>query len=82
MFGFSTLKRTLNVTAATVACPVAGCERTVRRQRKRFRRESEFLCQDHEIHAPICGRRSAAKTVEKSLPATTTTPITPNPDAP
>lgn len=51
MFGVSDLKSTLDVTATTVACPVAGCEHTVRRQRKKdlFRSE-RFYCQDHHIY--------------------------------
>ena len=49
MYGVADLKDNLKVTETTVECPVKGCPRSVPRQRKNFRRSSEFKCPDHSI---------------------------------
>lgn len=51
MFGLNNLKPILNVTEATVSCPVMGCEKEVRRQRKKDNLQTaSFLCHDHGIY--------------------------------
>ena len=49
MYGAADLKDTLKVTETTVECPVKGCRHSVPRQRKTFRRSSDFRCPDHSI---------------------------------
>jgi hypothetical protein len=50
MLGLSDLNSTIQVNDSTVACPVAGCSRTVQRQRRVFRCAEEFRCCDHGIY--------------------------------
>jgi hypothetical protein len=50
MFGKSTLKAVINYREDQTPCPVKDCDQWVSRQRKRFLRESEFRCNDHQIY--------------------------------
>lgn len=49
MYGWNTLKKTIDITPTKVECPVLGCQERVERQRKRFLKESRFICQKHGI---------------------------------
>ena len=50
MYGLDELKEKLEVTESWVSCPVRGCQRQVERQRRVFRREGTFFCDDHQIY--------------------------------
>ncbi|MCK4244581.1 MAG: hypothetical protein KAX20_03040 [Candidatus Omnitrophica bacterium] len=51
MFGTDRLKDKINkVNNTFVECPVKGCREKVKRQRKRFKRELEFMCKTHHIY--------------------------------
>ncbi|TET31581.1 MAG: hypothetical protein E3J72_21960 [Planctomycetota bacterium] len=50
MFGFQELKPKITITPASVECPVKACKNTVERQRRSFKREERFFCQDHRIY--------------------------------
>ena len=50
MLGFNELKSSLEITEATVECPVKGCSEKVERQRKVFKREKRFKCPQHNIY--------------------------------
>lgn len=49
MYTIDDLKPQVHVTDDAVECPVAGCARTVARQRKRFVASPEYLCPEHGI---------------------------------
>ena len=49
MYGLHNLKQNITVTHDTVECPVLGCQETVLRQRKFFRRQPKFQCPAHKI---------------------------------
>ena len=50
MLGSRDLKDTIEITDATVECPVRDCHEKVRRQRKVFRRQEMFKCPRHHIY--------------------------------
>jgi len=50
VFGLRDLKNTIKITEKSVECPVKGCDTTVQRQRKFFRRQEEFKCLKHNIY--------------------------------
>jgi hypothetical protein len=50
MLGIHDLKAHITVTQTRVECPVAGCRRSVERQRRPFRRDERFQCLDHRIY--------------------------------
>ncbi len=51
MFGWDELKERIEITDATVECPVKGCDRRVgRRKRKQSLRAPGFLCDRHRIY--------------------------------
>lgn len=50
MFGLQDLRPKIRITQTTVECPVNDCKRSVKRQRKSFKREERFLCPDHKIY--------------------------------
>jgi len=50
MLGSRDLKDTIEITEATVECPVRGCPERVPRQRKVFRRLERFKCPRHHIY--------------------------------
>jgi len=49
VFGLDELKQIIEVTEATVECPVKDCDVKVERQRRRFKRENRFYCPNHDI---------------------------------
>lgn len=50
MYGTDALKAMLEVTEATVGCPVMGCRKQVERQRKAFKRQERSFCENHGIY--------------------------------
>lgn len=50
MFGQNKLKQNIEITEASVECPVKGCRENVIRQRIVFKRENRFMCPMHEIY--------------------------------
>lgn len=50
MYRLEDLKDHIQITTATVECPVAGCTNHVPRQRGRFCAKPEFLCAEHGIY--------------------------------
>lgn len=50
MYGSGDLKPRIQVTDATVECPVLACGRVVARQRGAFQKRDEFYCPDHQIY--------------------------------
>lgn len=50
MYGLTDLKPHIEVTDSTVSCPVKGCTNRVERQKKTFRRNAEFCCDNHKIY--------------------------------
>ncbi|QQE80458.1 hypothetical protein [Alicyclobacillus sp. SO9] len=50
MYLWDDLKKQIKETDTTVQCPVEGCQTVVKRQRRSFRREEQFLCTDHKIY--------------------------------
>ncbi len=49
MLGVEELKERIEITEATVECPVKGCSVKVERQRTFFRNEDRFMCPEHKI---------------------------------
>jgi len=50
MLGKEELKENIEITEATVECPVKGCSGKVQRQRGIFKREERFKCPKHNIY--------------------------------
>ena len=50
MYGVRELKAAISVTELSVECPVKGCSNKVKRQRRSFKRESQFRCPQHKIY--------------------------------
>lgn len=50
MFGIQDLKQKIAITQTTVECPVKDCSREVERQRRSFKREKMFRCEEHKIY--------------------------------
>lgn len=49
MLGIEELKKNIEITKATVECPVKDCKERIERQRKRFKRDDKFRCPVHNI---------------------------------
>ena len=50
MYGIKELKEHIRITENSVECPVNGCSKKVERQRNTFRRNENFLCEEHGIY--------------------------------
>ena len=50
MLGMEELKGSIEITEATVECPVKDCSEKVERQRKVFKRKKRFKCPKHNIY--------------------------------
>ncbi len=50
MYDITKLKSKTTNTENKIECPVKGCKETVSRQKKRFKRLPEFLCDKHQIY--------------------------------
>ena len=49
MFGINDLKQNINITSDKVECPVKGCDSYVQRQKKSFKKTTDFQCPTHQI---------------------------------
>jgi hypothetical protein len=50
MLGIKDLRKVIRITKSTIECPVKGCDKSVSRQRKSFKREEPFQCPEHQIY--------------------------------
>lgn len=50
MYGLNNLKKNIEFTNDEVICPVCFCDKTVKRQRKKFKISDKFYCEKHKIY--------------------------------